>query len=162
MGNKFIKNIILVILYFLAFTLSLIVIMLPFGIYDEIMVKLNEGGLGAIHLIVAAINILYLVGYLVIIVMLIQIINSTNGSPFVINNVKRFRVMGVFLTINTIYECIKGYSANGNSMIIIIGTGNGAISPIMVIGVISALMCFVMAEVFKKAVEIKNDNDLTI
>lgn len=161
MGSKLIKKIIIIILYFLAIGLFFSVACMPFAIFNEIMDKLNHG-LRAIHFIVAALNIVYLVGYLVVIIMLIKIINSTNSSPFIISNVKRFRVMGVFLTINTIYECVRGYSVNENAMIKIMGTANGAISPIMVIGVISALMCFVMAEVFKKAIEIKSDNDLTI
>lgn len=162
MVNTIIKSSIIIILYFFALALSFFLISLPFGIYSEIMVKLNEGGLESMHLVVGAMNMLYFIGYLVVIIMLIQIIDSTNNSPFIYKNVKRFRVMGVFLTINAVYECIRGYADNKFAGIQIFSTGNGAISPLMMIGLISALMCFVMAEVFKKAVEIKNDNDLTI
>ncbi|HBL4808919.1 TPA: DUF2975 domain-containing protein, partial [Clostridioides difficile] len=44
----------------------------------------------------------------------------------------------------------------------IFGTDSGGISPLMVISFIFALMCFVIAETFDKAIKIKEDNDLTI
>lgn len=162
MGNKIIKISLLIILYFFALALSFFLISLPLGIYSEIMMKLNEGGLEGMHLVVGAMNMLYFIGYLVVIIMLIQIIDSTNNSPFTYKNVKRFRIMGLFLTINAVYECIRGYADNKFAGIQIFSTGKGAITPLMMIGLISALMCFVIAEVFKKAVEIKSDNDLTI
>lgn len=162
MGNTIIKSSIIIILYFFAFALTLFVIALPFDIFNEIIIELNTEGFKVMHLVVDAMNMLYFIGYLVVIIMLIQIINSTDNSPFIYKNVKRFRVMGVFLTINVVYECIRGYAGNKFSGIQILSNGRGALSPLMMVGLISALMCFVMAEVFKKAVEIKNDNDLTI
>ncbi|MDY6603375.1 DUF2975 domain-containing protein, partial [Clostridioides difficile] len=92
---------------------------------------------------------------------LIFIINSTKYSPFVLENVKRFKVMGCCLLINTIIECVIGYNSN-TSLIMIFGDNSGGISPLMVISFIFALMCFVIAETFDKAIKIKEDNDLTI
>ncbi len=49
-----------------------------------------------------------------------------------------------------------------NIAIQLIGSDNGAVTPIMVALFVTSLMCFVMSEVFDKAIKIKNDNDLTI
>ena len=61
------------------------------------------------------------------------------------------------------FECIIGYNAAAISKsVTIIGSDSGGITPPMIISLVSALMCFVMGEVFDKAIKIKNESDLTI
>lgn len=108
-------------------------------------------------------SIIYIFNYFMIVRKLLDILNSTETTPFIFDNVKRFKLMGYCLSINSIFECFMGYSGSqdvGN--IQILATKNGAITPVMIICVISALMCFVIAEIFDKAIQIKEDNDLTI
>ncbi|PBI39679.1 DUF2975 domain-containing protein [Clostridioides difficile] len=155
MITKFFSNILSVFLYFLLSLLGvagiIFLCMIPMFLYDFSSDKV----------IALIARILYFSDYFIVILFLIFIINSTKYSPFVLENVKRFKVMGCCLLINTIIECINGYNLNTNN-IRIFGTDSGGISPIMVISFIFALMCFVIAETFDKAIKIKEDNDLTI
>lgn len=68
--------------------------------------------------------------------------------------------MGYYLIINVILEGISDFYKKGVS--ILIGTSNGSIKLSTVMGIILALMCFVIAEVFEKAIKMKEENDLTI
>ncbi|KPI51917.1 membrane protein [Clostridioides difficile] len=155
MITKFFSNILSIFLYFILLILGVAGItflcMIPMFLYDFSSDKL----------ITLIARILYFSDYFIVILFLIFIINSTKYSPFILENVKRFKIMGYCLLVNTIIECINGYSLNTNN-IIIFGSDNGGISPLMIISFIFALMCFVIAETFDKAIKIKEDNDLTI
>lgn len=106
---------------------------------------------------------LYAINYCLVVLCLIGIIDSTYGTPFVKGNVSKLRTMGYCLLINSIFEIIIGYSSGTNrGFVQLIGSDNGAVTPIMVALFITSLMCFVISEVFDKAIKIKNDNDLTI
>lgn len=131
---------------------------IPGSLIDD----LRTASIEPMRVLNAVAQLVYLVNYLLVIKMLIGIIKSTWETPFIVKNVKRFNVMAWCLTINVGFECVRGYGASKYASIQIFSNGKGALSPTMVIGIIAALMCFVMAEVFKKAVEIKNDNDLTV
>jgi hypothetical protein len=61
-----------------------------------------------------------------------------------------------------IIESLLGYCSNTNAPVIFIGSNNGGITGPMIICFISVLMCFVIANVFSKAINIKKDNDLTV
>lgn len=155
MITKFFRNILSGFLYFILTILSMLGVssmcMIPMFLYDFSLDKL----------ITLTSRILYFSDYFIVILLLVFIINSTKYSPFILENVKRFKIMGYCLLINTIIECINGYSLN-TSNIRVFGTDSGGISPLMVISFIFALMCFVIAETFNKAIKIKEDNDLTI
>ncbi|WP_163249384.1 DUF2975 domain-containing protein [Clostridium niameyense] len=103
---------------------------------------------------------IYLYGYFTITRYLIAIVESTYSTPFIENNVSRLRKMGYYLIINVILEGISDFYKKGVS--ILIGTSNGSIKLSTVMGIILALMCFVIAEVFEKAIKMKEENDLTI
>ena len=138
---------------FLAYLLGGLI----FGLYDF---KSIEPGT---RIIDALSGIIYLGMYFITIRQLILLIRSSEESPFINENVKRFKLMGICMLINSIVECIMGYGAARESgMIYIIATQNGALTPMMLVGIIASLMCFVMADVFKKAIQIKGENDLTI
>lgn len=130
---------------------------LLFGAY-----KFGDAEPGA-RVIDALSGIIYFGMYFLIIRQLILIIRSSEESPFINENVKRFKLMGICMLINSILECIMGYGAGRHSsMIEIMATSNGALTPMMLVGIIASIMCFVMAGVFKKAIQIKDENDLTI
>ncbi|MGX9756742.1 DUF2975 domain-containing protein [Clostridioides difficile] len=155
MITRLFNNILSVFLYFILVILSvsgiLFMCMIPMFLYDFNFEKL----------FILVVRIMYFSNYFIVILCLTFIISSTKYSPFILENVKRFKIMGYCLLINTIIECINGYSLN-TSNIRVFGTDSGGISPLMVISFIFALMCFVIAETFNKAIRIKEDNDLTI
>ncbi|MCC0638696.1 MULTISPECIES: DUF2975 domain-containing protein [unclassified Clostridioides] len=155
MSTKFFRNILTVFLYIMLVSMAatgiIFLCMIPISLYNFSFEKL----------IITIVRIVYFSDYYIVILFLTFIINSTKYSPFILENVKRFKIMGYCLLINTIIECINGYSVNAGP-IKIFGTDNGGISPLMVISFIFSLMCFVIAETFNKAIKIKEDNDLTI
>lgn len=158
MSNNILKVIILIILYFFLLALFLMTLTIPVGIIYS-LINSTIKATGVFYMLV---QFVYYLNYLLVVKMMIGIIKSTWETPFIVKNVKRFKVIAWCLTINVAYECFMGYGANKYANIQIFSNGKGAISPIMAIGIIAALMCFVMAEVFDKAIMIKEDNDLTI
>lgn len=158
MGNNILKVGILGILYFFLLAVFLMTLTIPVGlIYSFINSTIKATGVFYV-----LVQFVYYLNYLLVLKMLIGIIKSTWKTPFIIKNVKRFKVIAWCLTVNVVYECFMGYGANKYANIQIFSNGKGAISPIMAIGIMTALICFVMAEVFDKAMRIKEENDLTI
>ena len=157
MKATFSKNILNFILYFLLLVLGIGFIGFP------IMVIQNFNTVDLFSILNTMVNLIYISMYLIVVLFLIKIIKSTLITPFVKENVKRFKVMGCCLLVNTVFEFIIGYNiASISGGVTIIGSDSGGITPPMMICLISALMCFVLGEVFDKAVKIKNESDLTI
>ena len=157
MKATFSKDILSFILYFLVLALGIGFIGFP------IMALQKFNNFDLFSVFNAIINLVYILMYLTVVLCLIKIISSTLVSPFVKENVKRFKIMGCCLIVNTMFECIIGYNAAAISKsVTIIGSDSGGITPPMIICLISALMCFVIGEVFDKAIKIKNESDLTI
>lgn len=157
MKATFSKDILNFILYFLLLVLGIGFIGFP------IMVIQNFNTVDLFSIFNMIVNLMYISMYLIVVLFLIKIIKSTLITPFVKENVKRFKVMGCCLLVNTVFEFIIGYNtASISGGVTIIGSDSGGITPPMMICLISALMCFVLGEVFDKAVKIKNESDLTI
>ncbi|XTR36911.1 DUF2975 domain-containing protein [Paraclostridium tenue] len=157
MKATFSKDILNFILYFLLLVLGIGFIGFP------IMVIQNFNTVDLFSIFNMIVNLMYISMYLIVVLFLIKIIKSTLITPFVKENVKRFKIMGCCLLVNTVFEFIIGYNiASISGGVTIIGSDSGGITPTMIICLISALMCFVLGEVFDKAVKIKNESDLTI
>ncbi|CEQ18111.1 DUF2975 domain-containing protein [Paraclostridium sordellii] len=157
MKATFSKDILSFILYFLVLALGIGFVGFP------IMTLQKFNNFDLFSVFNAIINLVYILMYLTVVLCLIKIISSTLVSPFIKENVKRFKIMGCCLIVNTIFECIIGYNVAAISKsVTIIGSDSGGITPPMIICLISALMCFVMGEVFDKAIKIKSESDLTI
>lgn len=102
------------------------------------------------------------ISYFIIIKSLIEVLSSTEYSLFVNENVKRFRIIGYFLLLNSILEFISTFGTTGEGMRFLdLGFGFYFTVPTFVYFV-TALMSFVIADGFTKAIKIKEDNDLTI
>lgn len=158
MNNGFLRNILIVFLYLMLGVFSIFIINIPIIYLSVIAPDFNF-----IMLLNILLNALYLINYFITIKKLLSIIKTVETTPFVFDNVKRFKVMGYCLCINSIFEFIIGYKGSQNiGNIQILATNSGAITPAMMVCFISALMCFVIAEVFNKAISIKQENDLTI
>ncbi|GAA0699326.1 DUF2975 domain-containing protein [Paraclostridium ghonii] len=155
MVSNLARGALLLFLYFMVVILGGVLILLPFQEMSEIILNLNFNRISSLIA-----NLLYLSNYVLVSLCLIGIIESTDYTPFIFDNVKRFKKMGYCLFVNSIIECILGY--NDPKHIQFIGVNNGGITFPMIICIISALMCFVIGEVFDKAIKIKEENDLTV
>ena len=108
-------------------------------------------------------SMFYMFNYFNVARYLLRIVKSCEDTPFTKDSVKSFRIMGISLFINSIVECITTYHGSQNlGNLQIFANDSGAITPVMIICVVSALMCFVVADAFSAAVRIKEENDLTI
>ncbi|WP_250676054.1 DUF2975 domain-containing protein [Paraclostridium ghonii] len=155
MVSNLAKGALLLFLYFMLVILGGVLILLPFQQISEIILNFNFNRISSLIA-----SLVYLYNYVLVSLCLIGIIESTDYTPFIFDNVKRFKKMGYCLFVNAIIECILGY--NDPKHMHLIGVGNGGITFPMIICIISALMCFVIGEVFDKAIKIKEENDLTV
>ena len=81
-----------------------------------------------------------------------KIFDTLKGKdPFVIENVKCLRRMGIFSFLISFFYLFKVIFLNSSFTIIIV-----------MIFVIAGFFSIILAEVFKQAVEVKNENDYTI
>ncbi|EQH98827.1 putative membrane protein [Clostridioides difficile F314] len=93
---------------------------------------------------------------------MIEVLSSSEHSLFVKDNVKRFRIIGYLLLLNSIMEFISTFGTTGKGMRFLdLGFGFYFTVPVFVY-FITSLMSFVIADGFVKAIKIKEDNDLTI
>ncbi|RDY28145.1 DUF2975 domain-containing protein [Romboutsia weinsteinii] len=106
--------------------------------------------------------VVYTCNFFIVTVKLILLLESSGSTPFIFDNVKRLKTMGYCLLFNSIYDCVMDFRLNLDANIRIFGTENGGISGPMIVCLLAALMCFVMAEIFDKAIKIKEEQDLTI
>ncbi len=158
MNTKFIKIPLLVFLYIALAIFSLVMLIMPI-----MSMSMLISDFSVLMLANVLFSVLYFFNYFMVIKKLVSILKSIDDTPFVMDNVKSFKIMGYCLWVNSIFECIMGYKwSQDTGNIQILATNSGAFKPVMVICIVSALMCFEMAEVFDKAIRIKEDNDLTI
>ncbi|MEG0050576.1 MAG: DUF2975 domain-containing protein [Terrisporobacter sp.] len=100
--------------------------------------------------------------YLMAFIFLWNIVDSSKASIFIIENVKRFKLIGLFQLINVFIEYISFIGSGGHGMRFINLTPWIFITPGMAVYFITSLICFVIAESFEEAIKIKHDNELTI
>ena len=158
MNKSFFKSVLFVLLHLMLAMLGIVLLMIPVVFISSLVSNFSF-----LMLLNLFLNAMYICNYFIVIKKLLSIIKTTDTTPFTFNNVKNFKIMGYCLCINSIFEFIIGYKGSqyiGN--IQILATDIGAVTPTMIVCFISALMCFVIAEIFSKAIEIKEDNDLTI
>lgn len=105
-------------------------------------------------------SLLIIAVYLVIAWNLLKIVYSIKSNPFTLKNVKSFKIIGYFMIFLSIIDGIVNLKKPSN--FIIMGTENISIKPSCILYLVLGLMALVLAEIFKKAVQIKDENDLTI
>lgn len=104
-----------------------------------------------------------LMGYFITILTLKKIVESVKAKdPFVSDNVTYFRRIGIYILVIGIVEAIINYPIPNNSGIEILATSNGSIKPIFFLYLVLSIMSFVLGDVFRMAMEIKDENDLTV
>lgn len=102
-------------------------------------------------------------GYITIIMNLMKILSSfSSKDPFINNNIRSFRIIGYSILIMGIGDAIIRYPLPNNTGVEIMATPHGSLKPIFLLYVTLSILALILADVFKMAVEIKEDNDLTI
>lgn len=144
---------------FLNVIVTTIVILLSFyfyGLFAEEF-KVNNILLNIIF------NLIFLGGHIMMILSLKKILKSIrNKDPFSSDNILHFRKIGYYiLIVGTVYA-IATYSDANYSGLTIIGTSYGSIKPISILYLILSILSFILSDVFRIAMEIKDENDLTI
>lgn len=98
--------------------------------------------------------------YFLIIYNLRKIVYSINLTPFCSDNVKRFKIIGYCIFSLSIVDAIVNFKAHSGFEIC--STKYGSLKGSFFLFLVLACMAFVLAEVFQKAIEIKEENDLTV
>lgn len=105
--------------------------------------------------------ILLFAGYITITIYLKNIAGSIRlKNPFNLKNVGYLQNIGYIIFTIGIIDAIGNYkNATG---IILIGTENGGIKPMTFLYLVLSILSFILSDVFRMAIEIKEDNDLTV
>ncbi|MGE5627161.1 MAG: DUF2975 domain-containing protein [Solirubrobacterales bacterium] len=103
--------------------------------------------------------VVYLI-YFFIIYNLCKVVYSTNLTPFCFENVRKFKTIGYGMFMIGILDGIINFKRKGG--LELLATNYGSIKGSFIMYIVLAFMAFVLAEIFKNAVEIKEENDLTI
>ncbi|WP_027702690.1 DUF2975 domain-containing protein [Metaclostridioides mangenotii] len=155
METRFFRNMLSAILHFsLVLTPILGIVLLGMELN-----KIVLSGFTLSKVILFILFVVYIIGFFVIILNLNLIVKSIENTPFIKENVNRFKIIGYFLSAHLGVEFIRPREGH---VMWIIGIHKWGITPSTIVYIILALLPFVIAEVFDKAIKIKDENDLTI
>lgn len=98
--------------------------------------------------------------YFLVIYNLRKIVFSTSLTPFCFENVRRFKTIGYSMLVIAVIDAIKKFRIQ--SGLEIFATKYGSLKGTFFMYFIVACMALVLAEIFEKAVRIKEENDSTI
>ena len=102
-------------------------------------------------------------GYIMIVVTLKKILKSVSlRNPFNSNNVEHFKRIGYYILLVGVIYAIISYPIQYNSNFEIMSTSYGSIKPTVFLYIVLSLFSFIMSDVFRMAMEIKDENDLTV
>ncbi|WP_315167899.1 DUF2975 domain-containing protein [Metaclostridioides mangenotii] len=155
MKTSFFRNMLSVILnFFLLFIPIVGALLLIFNLY-----QLFTTGLSISKIASLLIGIIYFIGSFVLVFNLVKILYNIDEDPFVKDNVRRLKLVGYILTANAVFILLQPIRQQSMMMM---SFGNYGLTPDKLIYFIIASVCFVIAEVFNKAIKIKEENDLTV
>lgn len=83
-----------------------------------------------------------------------------NKNPFNRENVERFKQLGYLIFLVGVIDTVITFPAPGKTLLI--GTPYGGITPEIFIYIILGFLALTLAEVFSQALQIKEENELTI
>lgn len=89
-----------------------------------------------------------------------KIVYSTKSTPFCFDNVKRFKRIGYSMLFMAVLDGIINWKKESNFELF--ASQYGSLKGSFVMYMILAFIALVLSEIFEKAVEIKDENDLTI
>jgi len=108
-------------------------------------------------------TVAYFGGYIIIVFTLRKIINSIlQGNPFNVDNIIGFKRIGYWIFVVGAIDAIVNYPRPYQSIMNIMATSHGSIKPVIFLYMTLGCMALILADVFKRAMEIKDENDLTV
>lgn len=137
-----------------AVSMTIIFFMLGGSFFIQDKITLND-------IITIIAFVLLFAGYFMVILNLKKILKSIKQKdPFNLDNVTYFKNIGYYIFgIGTI-DAVGNYPVDTGFAIL--GTSNGSIKPISLLYLVLSILCFVLSDVFRMAMEIKDENDLTV
>ena len=105
----------------------------------------------------------FYIGFFIIIINLKRILKSIGDrAPFHSKNILYLRRIGYYILAIGIIDIIISYPKPNYSDISILATTYGSIKPISFFYMILSILAFILSDVFRIAMEIKKENDLTV
>lgn len=142
-----------------------------FGITSLILISslfnfiyIVKEGVSMRHSVLLILSYIFIfVGYLLIIFDMKKILNSILlRNPFNSDNIIYFRTIGYIIFIIGLIDAVINYPNGLNLNFQIMATSYGAIKPIFFLYVVLSILSFILSDVFRMAMEIKDENDLTV
>lgn len=151
----------------LSFFNGLLSIMLVFSIFPfiSLMYQLYIGGVEGItnNVFRMIVGLLIVIGYFMIVLTLKKIVHSIKRkNPFISENVISFTKIGFYILLVGILDAILRYPIPNNSGLEILATSYGDLKPIFFIYLVLSFLSYILSDVFRMAMEIKDENDLTV
>lgn len=151
-------------LVFLKGLLSVMLVFttLPFItlIFQMFMIRTGDIKNNILNIIV---GLIVIGGYFMIIFTLRRIIKSIGEkNPFNLDNIVYFKRIGAYILMIGIVEAILTYPMPNSSGLDILATSYGSLNPIFFLYLVLSILSYVLSDVFRMAMEIKDENDLTI
>lgn len=91
-----------------------------------------------------------------------SVIKSLKSNPFTEKNIKNFKIIYRCMMLITILDGVFTYNIPKDSGLIILGTDSASLDPSCILFFILAVVALTLSYIFEKAIEIKNENDLTV
>ena len=108
-------------------------------------------------------SLLFFGCYFMIIFTLRKILKSIEEkNPFTYDNIIHFKKIGSYLLTVGIVDAMINYPKPNNTGLYIMKTSLGSIKPFFFLYIVLSLLAFLLADVFKMAIDNKDENDLTI
>ncbi|CAK7052278.1 hypothetical protein CIW83_18665 [Tissierella sp. P1] len=108
-------------------------------------------------------SLIFFGGYFMTIFTLRKILNSIlEKNPFIPENIICLRKIGYYILSIGLIDAIVNYPKLNNIGFNILLTSHGSLKPIIFLYISLSLLAFILADVFKMAIDIKEENDLTI
>lgn len=151
---KFLKGLLNIIGSFMLF---LIILSLSFSIMN----MENKGIKNTVLSIIF--SLIFFGGYTMIIINFRKILDSIlQNEPFNLDNIIYFKKIGYYILAVGIVDAIVNYPKSNNTGFDIISTSTGSLKPSFFLYIVLSILAFILSDVFKMAMEIKDENDLTI
>lgn len=91
-----------------------------------------------------------------------SIIKSLKSNPFTEKNIKNFKIIYRCMMLVTFLDGIFTYNIPKDTGFILMGNESASLKPSCILYFILAVVALTLSYIFEKAVEIKNENDLTV
>jgi hypothetical protein len=139
---------------------SFMILLLIISVYYIIIVDSRE--LKGI-LMYFILQLMFIGGYLITIITLKKIFDSLlKKNPFNLNNIIYFKRIGYSIFVVGIIDAILNYPKPNHSNLNIMLTSYGSLKPTFFLYLVLSCLAFILGDVFRMAMEIQDENDLTI